>query len=109
MNSQSNHTKLARFLVEDLIRDTNFKSTEARSQVLQVWKNDVQGLVGSTTWDGTVAMAEITTHPVQLAHVGFIAIPEKLSNQKDFPTFLRVNPMFSELMHGINGLLKRTR
>ena len=91
-----------------MVRDTNFKETEARSQVLQVWKNNVQGLVGSTTWEGTVAMAEITKNPVQLAHVGFIAIPEKLSDQKEYPTFLRVNPMISELMQGINGLLKRT-
>ena len=94
--------------MEALVRDTNWEASEARSQVLKVWKNDAQGLVGASSSDGTVAMAEITKKPVELAHVGFRAISGQLSNQKDYPTFLRVNPMLSDLTQAIGGFMKRT-
>ena len=94
--------------MEALVRDTKFQDAETRSQVLQVWKNDVQGLVGSSSRESTKAMAEFTKKPLKLAHVGFFAITEELGDQQKYPAFLRVNPIISELTQGIIGLMKRT-
>ena len=94
--------------MEALVRDTNFTESEARSEVLQLWKDNVTGLVGTSSSDGTVAVAGITKKPVQVAHVGFTAISDELSDQDKYPTFLRVNPTASEVTQAIAGLIKRT-
>ena len=54
-------------------------------------------------------MATIAGLPgVNLALVGFHAGSPTLSDQKRYPTFVRVNPIITDVIHAIMTLLQRT-
>ena len=67
----------------------------------------VHGLVGSSSSNPTMAMATIAGLPiVDLVLVGFMAGSPALSAPAKYPTFLRVNPSISNVVHAIASLIQ---
>ena len=69
----------------------------------------VVGLVGSSSSNPTVSIAEIAGASfANLILVGFWAGSPTLSDQAKYPTFIRVNPTASDEVRSIASLMQRT-
>ena len=103
------HIVNAIFKIEVLIRDTKRDEADAQAGLLKIWNDGAVGMIGSSSSNPTSAMATIAgIDNINLAIVGFHAGSPTLSNMKKYPTFLRVNPIITDVIRAIMSLLKRT-
>ena len=108
-NMKANATCVFILQVEILVRDTHQTAVSARKVVLELHKQGVVGLIGSSTSNPTIEMATIAgIKPVNLAVVGFRAASEDLKYIEKYPTFLRVNPSISFEVRAIVDLMAGT-
>ena len=101
------HIVNAIFKIEVLIRDTKRDEADAQAGLLKIWNDGAVGMIGSSSSNPTSAMATIAgIDNINLAIVGFHAGSPTLSNMKKYPTFLRVNPSISNVVHAIASLMQ---
>ena len=94
--------------MELLVRDTCFSEPKARLGVLKLWKDNVVGLVGSSSSNPTAAMAEIAgKDPLYLAQVGFRPVSDLLSDPQKYPLLIHVNSKISDFAQALGNLLLR--
>ena len=76
---------------------------------MDLWKQRVVALVGTSSSDPTATMATMAgISTINLAVVGFRASASTLSDQREYPTFLRVNPVAADEIRSIVNVMQRT-